>query len=286
MGEWVNGQGAKQSGPNLAQRFGRPEASYVGSLGFSFTHSPIHSFTHSPIAKLTDLTNHVIIVSGASRGIGRATALLLALQGATVVAVARSADELAELTTKTKGLGLVADVADAADAQHVVAETLRRFGRLDALVCNAGVGSFDELEKVEAAEWDRIFDTNVKGTFLLCKFAVPHFKAQRGGHIIAITSDVARRTFAHGTVYGASKYAQDALLGSLRKEVRPHGIKVSTIMPGLVDTYFNEAAPGSADAEKTHLRPADVAQAVRYVLEAPAHVVIDELMLHPLTQEW
>ena len=235
---------------------------------------------------MTDLTNQVVIVSGASRGIGRAIALLLALQGAKVVAVARSEQELAELTHKTQGLSIVADIADEEDARHVVAETLRQFGRLDILVCNAGVGSFNELEHFSSAEWDRIFDTNVKGTFLLCKAVVPYFKAQKKGHIVGITSDVAKRTFAHGTAYGASKYAQDAVLGSLRKEVRPHGIKVSTIYPGLVDTYFNDTRPGSAEAEKTHLRPADVAQAVRYVLEAPAHVVIDELMLHPLTQEW
>ena len=235
---------------------------------------------------MTDLTNQVVIISGASRGIGKAIALLLALQGATVVAVARSEKELSDLTHKTRGLSIVADIADEADARHVVAETLRHYGRLDILICNAGVGSFGELEQFTGEEWDRIFDTNVKGTFLLCKAAMPHFKAQKRGHIVGITSDVAKRTFAHGTVYGASKYAQDALLGSLRKEVRPHGVKVSTIYPGLVDTYFNDTVPGSAEAEKTHLRPADVAQAVRYVLEAPAHVVIDELMLHPLTQEW
>ncbi|GAA3971458.1 SDR family oxidoreductase [Hymenobacter antarcticus] len=235
---------------------------------------------------MNDLTDQVAIVTGASRGIGKAIALLLALQGAKVVAVARSEDELIELTNKTHGLGIVADVADATDAAHVVAETLRQYGRLDIVVCNAGVGSFNELENFSATEWDRIFDTNVKGTFLLCKAVVPYFKAQKKGHIVGITSDVAKRTFAHGTAYGASKYAQDAMLGSLRKEVRPHGIKVSTIYPGLVDTYFNDTRPGSAEAEKTHLRPADVAQAVRYVLEAPAHVVIDELMLHPLTQEW
>ncbi len=235
---------------------------------------------------MTDLTNQVVIISGASRGIGKATALLLALQGATVVAVARSEQELSDLTHKTRGLSIVADIADEDDAQHVVVETLRRYGRLDILVCNAGVGSFAELEQFTGEEWDRIFDTNVKGTFLLCKAAVPHFKTQKRGHIVGIASDVAKRTFAHGTAYGASKYAQDALLASLRKEVRPHGIKVSTIYPGLVDTYFNDTTPGSAEAEKTHLRPADVAQAVRYVLEAPAHVVIDELMLHPLTQEW
>ena len=235
---------------------------------------------------MTDLTNQVAIVSGASRGIGKATALLLALQGATVVAVARNDKELAALTQKTGGLSIVADVSNEVDAQHVVEETLRHYGRLDILVCNAGVGSFAELEDFSSAEWDRIFDTNVKGTFLLCKAAVPHFKAQKKGHIVGIASDVAKRTFAHGTAYGASKYAQDAVLASLRKEVRPHGIKVSTIYPGLVDTYFNDTTPGSIEAEKTHLRPADIAQAVRYVLEAPAHVVVDELMLHPLTQEW
>ena len=235
---------------------------------------------------MTDLTNQVAIVSGASRGIGKATALLLALQGATVVAVARSEKELTALTQKTGGLSIIADISNEADAQHVVQETLRHYGRLDILVCNAGVGSFAELENFSSAEWDRIFDTNVKGTFLLCKAAVPHFKAQKRGHIVGITSDVAKRTFAHGTAYGASKYAQDAVLASLRKEVRPHGIKVSTIYPGLVDTYFNDTTPGSPEAEKTHLRPADIAQAVRYVLEAPPHVVVDELMLHPLTQEW
>lgn len=235
---------------------------------------------------MTDLTNQVAIVTGASRGIGKAIALLLAQQGAAVVAVARSEDELLELGQKTQGLGIVADVSNEADAQRIIDETLHCYGRLDILICNAGVGSFNELESFSAAEWDRIFDTNVKGTFLLCKAAVPHFKAQKKGHIVGITSDVAKRTFAHGTAYGASKFAQDAVLASLRKEVRPHCIKVSIIYPGLVDTYFNDTTPGSAEAEKTHLRPADVAQAVRYVLEAPAHVVIDELMLHPLTQEW
>ena len=235
---------------------------------------------------MTDLTDKVAIVTGASRGIGKAISLLLSLQGAKVVAVARSEEELAELTHKTQGLSMVADVSMESDAQQVIEGTLLHYGRLDILVCNAGVGSFNELENFSSSEWDRMFDTNVKGTFLMCKAAVPHFKAQKKGHIVGVTSDVAKRTFAHGTAYGASKFAQDAVLASLRKEVRPHGVKVSSIYPGLVDTYFNDTTPGSPEAEKTHLRPADIAQAVRYVLEAPAHVVVDELMLHPLTQEW
>lgn len=234
---------------------------------------------------MTDLTNQVALITGASRGIGRATALLLALQGAKVALVSRSNDELHDLAAKTQGLPLVADITDEADARHVVEETIRHFGRLDILVCNAGVGSFNELEDFSLEEWERMFATNVRGTFLPCKYAVPHFKAQKKGHIIGITSDVAKRTFANGTAYGASKYAQDALLGALRKEVRPYGIKVSAIYPGLVDTYFNGQPGGEATAH-THLRPQDVAQAVRYVLEAPPHVVVDELMLHPVTQEW
>lgn len=235
---------------------------------------------------MTDLTDQVVIISGASRGIGRATALLLALQGAKVVAVARSESELLDLTLQTQGLSIVADIAVEADAQHVIDETLRQFGRLDVLICNAGVGSFNKLEHFAGDEWDRIFDTNVKGTFLLCKYAVPHFKVQQRGHIVGIASDVSKRTFENGTLYGASKYAQDALLGSLRKEVRPHGVKVSVVYPGLVDTYFHPSGPGTPEAENTHMHPADVAQAVRYILEAPAHVVVDELMLHPVTQEW
>ncbi|TGE14466.1 SDR family oxidoreductase [Hymenobacter elongatus] len=235
---------------------------------------------------MNDLTDKVAIVTGASRGIGRAVALLLAIQGARVVSVARSADELEELAHKTNGLAVPADVADETDVQNVISEALRHYGRIDILVCNAGVGSFNLLEHFPADEWDRMFDVNVKGTFLFCKAVLPYFKAQKSGHIVGITSDVARRTFEHGTVYGASKFAQDAMLGSLRKEVRAQGIKVSTIYPGLVDTYFNEAKPGSLETEKTHLKPADIAQAVRYVLEAPPHVVVDELMIHPLTQEW
>ena len=235
---------------------------------------------------MTDLTDKVAIVTGASRGIGRAIALLLAMQGAKVVCVARSADDLLDVAHKTNGLAIPADISDEDDAQNIVFVTLSHFGRLDIIICNAGVGSFNLLENVESAEWDRIFDVNVKGTFLLCKAAAPHLKLQGYGHIIGIASDVSKRTFVTGAAYGASKYAQDAVLSALRKEMRPHGVKVSTIYPGLVDTHFNDSQPGTPEAEKTHLKPIDIAQAVRYILEAPPHVVVDELMIHPLTQDY
>ena len=222
----------------------------------------------------------VILLTGASKGIGAATARLLHRQVHQVAALSRHPEPHAPYFT------LAADVSCEADVKNAIAQTLAHYGRLDAVIANAGVGSFTELENFTAAEFDRIFATNVRGTFLLAKYAVPHFKAQKSGHFIGIASDVSKRTFAHGTAYGASKYAQDALLGSLRKEVRPHGIKVSVIYPGLVDTSFGGDAPNDPAKATTHLRPEDVAAAVAYVLHQPPQVVIDELMLHPLTQEW
>jgi len=226
-----------------------------------------------------------ILLTGASRGIGRATAHLLAQQGANLALLARNTEELTREAHDLNALALPADVTNEAQVKQAIEQTINHYGRLDAIICNAGVGSFAELENFTLDEFERQFATNVRGTFLLCKYAVPHFKAQKSGHIIGVASDVSKRTFAHGTVYGATKYAQDALLGSLRKEVRPHGVKVSVIYPGMVDTHFS-GEPGGAATAHTHLRPEDVAAAIAYVLQAPAHVVVDELMLHPLSQEW
>ncbi len=228
----------------------------------------------------------VVLLTGASRGIGAATATRLAEQGCRLALVARASPALTALAHVTGGLAIGADVSREEDVQRAIAETIAHYGALDAVIANAGVGSFTELENFSAEEFDRIFATNVRGTFLLAKYVVPHFKAQRKGHFIGITSDVAKRTFAHGTAYGASKYAQDALLGSLRKEVRPFGIKISVIYPGLVDTGFSGDEPGDPARTATHLQPADVADSIAYVLSQPPNVVIDELMLHPLTQEW
>ena len=227
-----------------------------------------------------------ILLTGASRGIGRATAELLASQGHRLALVARDSPDLHEVAAATSSLALPADISLESNATRAVQEAIHHFGHLDALICNAGVGSFTELEHFSPDEFDRIFATNVRGTFLLCRAAIPHFKERRQGHVIGITSDVARRTFPHGTAYGASKYAQDALLGSLRKEVRPHNIKVSIIYPGLVDTSFNNETPNDPAKAATHLRPHDIAQAIAYVLHQPPGVVVDELTIHPLSQEW
>ncbi|OJJ17259.1 short-chain dehydrogenase [marine bacterium AO1-C] len=230
------------------------------------------------------------IITGASRGIGRAIALELAQQGIYVILIARNSQELTELQTQVEQKGGKADfyaldIAQANEVKSTVEQILDKHSQIDYLINNAGVGSFQEFETFEEAELDRIMNVNIKGTFLLTKELVLHMKSRKQGHIVTIASDVSKRTFPNGSVYCASKYAQDALMSALRKEVRSFGIKVSTIYPGLVDTHFNGNQPGEPD-NKNWLKPEDIAQSVSYVLSAPAHVVVDELMIHPLEQDY
>jgi NADP-dependent 3-hydroxy acid dehydrogenase YdfG len=233
-----------------------------------------------------NIANKVIILSGASRGIGRATALLLAQNQANVICTARNADDLDSLAAEHPGIVPVpGNVANEADMAAVVQTALDRFGRIDAVINNAGYGVFKNVDEISVTEWDELMATNVKGTFVLTKAALPTLKAQGNGHIVIVASDVAKRTFAGGSLYTASKYAQEAFMGSLRKEVRPFGIKVSGVYSGLVDSHFHDVGHG-AESSKNWLKGQDMAESMLFILSRPAHVVIDELMVHPLEQEY
>lgn len=231
-----------------------------------------------------------VLITGASKGIGRALALKLAAEGANLGLVARSQPELEALKTEVEAAGakallFVGDVADEALARRAVAETVAAFGRLDAIVNNAGFGIFKPADELTLEEWNSVFATNVTGTFLFSREAVRVMKGQGSGHIVNVASDVAKRVFAGGSLYCASKYAQDAFSMALRKEVRPHGIKVSVVYSGLVDTHFHADPPGSPE-HADWLSAENMADAIQYVLSAPAHVVVDELMTHPISQEY
>ena len=234
-----------------------------------------------------NLENRVVIISGASRGIGRATALLLAQNGAKVVATARNADELKSLETAGNGniVSVPGDVANEADMAAVVQTALDTFGHLDIVINNAGYGIFKNVDEISLDEWDSVMSTNVKGTFVLTKAALPTLKAQGSGHIVVVASDVAKRTFAGGSLYTASKYAQEAFMGALRKEVRPLGIKVTGVYSGLVDSHFHAKGHGH-ETSKGWLQESDMAESMLFILSRPAHVVIDEFMVHPLEQEY
>ncbi|WP_461107163.1 SDR family oxidoreductase [Spirosoma koreense] len=238
-----------------------------------------------------NVENKTVIISGASRGIGRATALLLAQHGAHVVATARNADDLNQLVTEAeqgsvrgKIVAVPGDVANESDMAAVVKTALDQFQRIDVLINNAGYGIFKNVEEFSATEWDELMATNVKGTFLLTKAALPAMKSQGAGHIVVVASDVAKRTFAGGALYTASKYAQEAFMGALRKEVRPFGIKVTGVYSGLVDSNFH--ASGREDKRASWLRNEDMAESMLFIVSRPAHVVIDEFMVHPLSQEY
>lgn len=158
------------------------------------------------------IENKTIIISGASRGIGRATALLLAEHGANVVVTARNIDELKELEKQAsddhlrgKIVALPGDVASESDMEAVVKVALERFNRFDVVINNAGYGIFKNVDEITVSEWDSVIATNVKGTFLLTKAALPSLKAQGSGHIVVVASDVAKRTFAGGSLYTARK---------------------------------------------------------------------------------
>ena len=238
------------------------------------------------------IENKTIIISGASRGIGRATALLLAQHGANVVVTARNADDLKQLeTTAAEGsvrgkiIAVSGDVANESDMSAVVKTALDQFGRIDVVINNAGYGIFKNVDEITVAEWDDLMATNVKGTFLLTKAALPTLKAQGSGHIVIVASDVAKRTFAGGSLYTASKYAQEAFMGALRKEVRPFGIKVTGVYSGLVDSNFHEKGHGH-ETSKNWLQNEDMAESMLFIISRPAHVVVDEFMVHPLEQEY
>ncbi|MDZ7898172.1 MAG: SDR family oxidoreductase [Arcicella sp.] len=189
------------------------------------------------------INKKTVLITGASKGIGRALALMLAEKGANLSLVARSEIELMELKAEIEILGakskiFVGSVADEEFVKSTINSTKETFGTIDALVNNAGFGIFKQATEISTAEWDSIYDTNVKGTFLFCKEAIQHMKAQGAGHIVNVASDVAKRVFDGGSLYCSSKYAQDAFSMALRKEVRKDGIKVSVVLSSwLIRTF-------------------------------------------------
>lgn len=236
------------------------------------------------------LRGKVVLITGASKGIGKELAIQIAGLGAKVSLLARSGPALDDIrnTIRTNGGHcevFAGDVTDEMFVKEAVEETIKKFGTVDIAVNNAGFGIFKHSDDTTAAEWDSVFATNVKGTFLVSNAVIPVMKKKKSGHIINIASDVAKRVFAGGSLYCASKYAQDAYSMAIRKELRSFNIKVSVVYSGLVDSDFH-ADPQGHDSHSWWLKNQDMADAIIYVASQPAHVVIDELMIHPLQQEY
>jgi 3-oxoacyl-[acyl-carrier protein] reductase len=199
------------------------------------------------------LKGRVALVTGGSRGIGRAVVELLATLGADVV-VNYVRDEQAALATaeiaEAKGVGslaIQADVSRLEDATHLVQATIDRFKHLDILICNAGIWVGDAVESISEELWDRTLDLNLKGTWSVCRAAVPFMKAQGFGRIVMVSSTAGQRGEANYSNYAASKGGQISLTKSLSTELAPFGINVNCVAPGWVVT---EMSQGAFDSEE------------------------------------
>jgi NADP-dependent 3-hydroxy acid dehydrogenase YdfG len=223
----------------------------------------------------------VLVITGASTGIGAATARRASEFGYRVTLAARSEDKLEalreELGGEEKALARRCDVRSWDDQQALVRETLDRFGRMDAFFANAGFGAKRGFLEESVEYWKSMIDTNVLGVALSIRAALGHFKSEGRGHLL-LTSSVAGRRTLPGSLYSATKFAVTAMGEALRQEVAETDIKVTLVEPGAVDTPFFESRPSEA------LEPDDVARAVMFALTQPPHVNVNEVLVRPIHQ--
>jgi NADP-dependent 3-hydroxy acid dehydrogenase YdfG len=224
--------------------------------------------------------NPVMVITGASTGIGAATAKRAVEFGHRVVLAARSEDKLQALARELgdeQALAVRCDVTSWDDQQALVRAALDRFGRLDVFFANAGFGAARGFLEESVEHWKSMIDTNVLGAALSIRAALGQFKEQGSGHML-LTSSLAGRRPLPGSLYSATKFAVTAMGHALRAEVAETDIKVTLIEPGIVDTPFFETTPQHA------LHPDDVARAVLFALTQPASVDINEILMRPIRQ--
>ena len=223
----------------------------------------------------------VLLITGASSGIGAETARRAAEAGWRLVLGARSEDRLADLVEEIgdeRALARRCDVTDWDDQQALVAAALDRFGGLDGAFANAGFGAKRGFLEGSVEEWRSMIETNVLGVALTIRAALPHFRDRGRGHFL-LTGSVAGRRALPGSLYSATKWAVTGMGECLRQEVSDSDIKVTLIEPGMVDTPFFDNPVGD-DA----LRAEDIARAVLYALSEPGHVDVNEILIRPIHQ--
>ncbi len=239
------------------------------------------------------LTGQVAIVTGASSGIGRATAYALADEGAKVAIVARSADVINAMADEINGKGgtaiaYAADVADAAAVERFVTNIVHEWGRIDLLFANAGINTKQRnLHDISLKQWDAVIDVNLNGVLYCVREVLPQMRTQKQGTIITLASMAGRHSgIMSGVAYGASKAGAVSLSHSINTEEKVNGIRATVILPGEVATAILEQRPNppSAEARTTMLQPEDVAETVVFVAGLPHRVTIDELWITPTVQ--
>jgi NADP-dependent 3-hydroxy acid dehydrogenase YdfG len=243
------------------------------------------------------LSGRIVLVTGASAGIGAACARAFAAEGARLILCARRAGRLEEQAEKLRGAGtdvllLELDVRDREAVMERIGGLPAEWREIDVLVNNAGLGrGLDKLWQGSPADWDEMIDTNVKGLLYVTGAVVPGMVERQRGHVINLGSVAGHEVYPGGAVYCATKYAVNAITQGLRMDVLGTGIRVSTIDPGMVETEFSvvrfhgdEARAKNVYRGMTALTADDIAETILWVATRPAHVNIDEIILKPTDQ--
>jgi NADP-dependent 3-hydroxy acid dehydrogenase YdfG len=245
---------------------------------------------------MDNLTGKVVAITGASSGIGEATALLLAERGAKVVLGARRTDRLAALAARIAAAGgAVAyrstDVRQRADMEALVALAREQFGQLDVLVSNAGIGLISRFDELQVEEWEQMIDVNVKGVLYGIAAALPGFRQQGSGHFVQVLSTSGLKIVPLQGVYAGTKNAVRTLTEALRQEAGP-ALRVTNVSPGFVHTDFAEAmtnpevrAATLAKRDQLAIGPEAIARAIAFAIEQPADVEVGDLVVRPTAQD-
>ncbi len=239
---------------------------------------------------MQDVKGKVILVTGASRGIGRAIALLFARNKAKVVVAARNKKELDGLAGQIKKEGseafpVPADMADETQIKNLVSKTLSHYGGIDIVINNAGLGIWSPVAEMKTEDFDAVFNVNLRGVFLMCREVIPHFVKKGGGQIINIASVASKSANANLAAYCASKAALVMFSESLALEVRNHNIKVTCVSPGSVASDFGQRFPKDRPANRpglVKLTNEEVAETCLAVATQNPNAWTSELILRPL----
>jgi NADP-dependent 3-hydroxy acid dehydrogenase YdfG len=240
--------------------------------------------------------NKVVIITGASSGIGEATAKELATKGAKLVLAARREDRLQRLQQEIQNNGgqavyKVTDVSFNEQMEELADYALKEFGQIDVLVNNAGVMPLSKLSEYKINEWDKMIDVNIKGVLYGIAAVLPSMRNRKEGHIINISSIAGHLVFPASSVYSGTKYAVRAITEGLRREEFINNIRTTIISPGAIATELLEAVSNLElkaaleEETKVAIEPATIARAIAFAIEQPSDVAINEMIIRPTIQE-
>ncbi len=246
---------------------------------------------------IPNISGKIVVITGASSGLGEAAARLLCAEGAGVVLGARRADRIEALAKALSGnggkaLALATDVTDCAQVKRLVDAAVQTYGRIDVMLNNAGLMPNSPLDRLKIGDWDLMIDVNIKGVLYGIAAALPYMKAQKSGHIISVSSVAGHKIRPGGAVYSATKHAVRVISEGLRQEVKPYNIRSTIISPGAVATELPDSITEPDVAENVrkvyeHAIPADsFARAVAFAMSQPEDVDINEILFRPTKQEF